>query len=174
MKTLTVILSMIIAVPALASLIPPVSEEQPLCYGREYSTSHMEQNPKQKVKRIEAKFVQQPDQGGVLMNLRVDLKKEEGYYENEGKKEYYVYTKPYGNTLFCYQGDDKKYVCAIDCDGGSVGFNGHFGKTLQLINNGVTVEGGCGEETDTVFLSPEKGGDDVFNLHELPKEFCQK
>jgi hypothetical protein len=155
--------------------VPPATVDQPVCYGREYSSAHMEKSDKQTVKRMDIQFYREKDfPNTLLMRLKVDVKKESGYRDiGDGKKSYYITTRPYSNTLVC-DTYDGKFGCYIECDGGSVGFEGGFGTTTKLVNKGVTVEGGCGEEGDTIWLDAVKGGDDYFTLQALPKEFCQK
>lgn len=60
----------------------------------------------------------------------------------------------------------------VDCDGGSVTIGQLDAKTMTLISNGFTVQGGCGEETKTKFLKAIKDGDDIFKLETLPPSYC--
>ena len=154
MKLLSLSLGLLFSIStsmAWAVSLPPVTRQQPICYGREYSTAHMEKSSKQSIKRMDVKF----------------------FDEGDGKQEFYVETKPYSNTLICqtYQG---KYWCGVECDGGSVHFEGSFGQSVKLVNNGVTVEGGCGEEIESIFIPQVPGGDDFFTLYSLPAQFCQR
>ncbi len=134
---------------------------QPVCYGREYSESHLAQNRAQTVKKLRAKIVKSADAGEGYTLLKIDA-------ELKGEKNLF---KVWRATMFCQNSSGH---CSIECDGGSVNLRGDSRNgNLLLTNNGFVLEGGCEEEEgNTVFLSPTKGGDDLFSLKRLPSEFC--
>lgn len=140
--------------PTSTSLFSKVTEEQPLCYGKEYSYSHLQKHSNQTVQSIKAKLGLIAKYNQQTLNLELILKNDLAHI--------------YRAAFTCIDAH-----CYIDCDGGSVnlqkGQNGH----LVLKNNGFIAEGGCGEEIKEVFLTAQSGGDDIFNLAPLPKEYCQ-
>lgn len=153
-------LSFISPVFALEAIFDHVTPEQPICYGREYSRSHLESHPQQRVQKIRAKFeapVFGEDQAQ-WMSVEVTLRGQENTYVN------------YRNTFFCADSGQ----CGIDCDGGSVSLSLMTSGDLLINNHGFVLEGGCGaEEDDYVYLERTEGGDDIFRLVRLPVDYCQ-
>jgi hypothetical protein len=142
-----------------------VTTQQPQCYGREYSTPHLEKNLKQSVRAIRAKLIKAPEDGTRTIEIQTQLLGEKNFY------------KIYRSYLVCpgskAEGMDPN-TCIIECDGGSAKISGDGTGKLLLTNQGFVLQGGCGsEEEETVFLKPTSGGDDKFLLSPLPKEFCQ-
>lgn len=144
----------------LSELFSATAPNGATCYGREYSTDHLDKHPRQTVKSFKAKLVRDDtstDYSNRYIQAEVVLKGEKNFY------------KLYRAYLSC-QGDTNE--CSIDCDGGRIKAWGTE-KGLTIENLGFLMEGGCGEESAPVFLKPSKGGDDIFNLVKLPGEFCQ-
>lgn len=145
----------------LAEIFAAAEAGVPLCYGREYSTEHLEKHPKQTVRSFRAKLVKDatdPDYLNQYIEVEAVLKGEKNY------------NKLYRSFLVC---DPARGECGVECDGGSVKVSGDTEGKLRIENNGFLLEGGCGGEEDTVVLKPSPGGDDVFQLYKLPAEYCQ-
>lgn len=179
MKTLLVLLVVLSGAFAYGeSPLKRVQKESAVCYGREYSKAHLDKNTKQSVKSMKIKLFDHPENPGqISLDVDVILKKEFKYDD-------YTYEefKPYRSGLVCYSTTDKLIKCSIDCDGGSLEITWDAKKnadnSVTLINKGFVVYGGCGEEDengeplDSHWLEATKGGDDIFKLYLLPKEFC--
>lgn len=139
-----------------------VTEAQPVCYGKEYSNKHLESRPAQTVKRIRAKFtrIDEYNQHNLLLDL--DLKGAENTYTT------------FRAHMICFSGSE----CAIECDGGRVSVQLQNDGQLKLQNEGIIVEGGCGDSQEdgepvTRYIEPTRGGDDVFLMSRLPDTYCQ-
>ena len=149
---------------SLSTLFSQVKANEPSCYGREYSTEHMEKNEKQTVKKMRVKMVRdltEPSSPSEYLDVEIALKGEENFF------------KTYRAFLIC---DSKQGECYVECDGGRVKAWGAKDGSLTLQNLGFVIQGGCGgdEGTDnTVMLKPTKGGDDIFKLVKLPSQYCQ-
>ncbi|WP_413287931.1 hypothetical protein [Bdellovibrio sp. HCB337] len=135
-----------------------VTPEQPVCYGREYSTAHLKSAPKQTVQKFQAKLEKNND-GTKIMSVEVTLK---------GHKHQFTNYRAY----FVCEDNNR---CYIECDGGSVQLSKANDGRLAIENNNFVLEGGCdGDgETETRILEAIAGGDDKFLLTELPAPFCQ-
>ena len=135
-----------------------VTPEQPLCFGREYSASHLRAHPLQTVQLLRAKLSKQAGSEGNFLEVEAVLKGDANRF------------KLFRQFFVCM--DDG--TCAVECDGGSVSLAGLRDGGLHLRNNGFVLEGGCdgGGERETVFLGNKRGGDDLFRLSRLPHEYC--
>jgi hypothetical protein len=148
---------------------------QPVCYGREYSAKHMESHPLQTVKQLKLKFYRDEytNDTSAILEVKADLKRE---VKEKDSGETYTVIKPYHTGMGCTL-EGGSVNCAIDCDGGSASATWDMKKSgaeITFVNKGFVMFGGCGEEGETIWLDPKKGGDDVFQLYQLPKEFCQQ
>lgn len=143
----------------LARVFEQAKPGQPICFGREYASSHLEKRPAQTVRKIQAKLVRDRTAPGFpndYVELELSLKGEENFF------------RVHRTYLAC---DLRSGLCTMDCDGGRVEAWGE-GQKLLLRNEGLLLEGGCGEENPR-WLRPSPGGDDSFLLSRLPAEFCQ-
>lgn len=166
MRTLALSLGLFAALAAFASedttlsfadLLKDVTVEQPLCFGREYAAAHLRARPLQTVRLFRAKLSKQADTEGSFLSVEAVLKGE----RNEHKL--------WKQFLVCSDNG----TCAVECDGGSVSLASLRDGSLSLRNNRFVLEGACdGGEKKTVFLDNKRGGDDLFELHRLPAEFC--
>lgn len=148
---------------SLTEIFAALKAGEPACYGREYSTEHLEKHPKQTVRSFRAKLVKDatdPDFLNQYIEVEAVLKGEKNYY------------KLYRSFLVC---DPARGECGVECDGGTIKVSGDKEGKLRIENKGFLLEGGCGgeEESDSVELKPTPNGDDVFQLYKLPTEFCQ-
>ena len=159
-----------------------VTETQPACYGREYSTQHIVNTPKQTVKKMRIKVEQSPydiENGSLFLLIEAEVITEKSEWEDaEGKTTFNMISKPYKTSMACGQLDPEKLECAIDCDGGSAKITWNLktvGNEVLFHNNGFVLYGGCGEEDidNSIWLDNVRGGDDVFKLYKLRSEFCQ-
>lgn len=161
---------------ALASPFDSLTKDHPVCFGREYSTAHMAAHPLQTVKLLKLKFYKDEFAGSETsyLDIKAEIKREQT--DKESGEKFTVF-KPYSSGMSCFLKNDR-LNCNIDCDGGSakVAWNvTQKGNEVLFKNEGFVLVGGCGEdETDTIWLDPKKGGDDVFRLFALPSEFCQQ
>jgi len=142
------------------SVFDKVTADQPVCYGREYSSTTLKSRSKQTVQKIQAKFSHDPQYNQNIMTVEITLTEKKNFFKN------------YRSLLFC----DKDDRCAVECDGGSVNVSLQPDGRLLVKNNGFAIQGGCsGEEGDEgTILQPTRGGDDQFKLVRLPSAFCQK
>ncbi len=146
----------------LRTLFSEVKENEPTCFGREYSTEHMEKNTKQTVKKIRVKMVKDltmPEFPSEYLDVEIALKGEKNFH------------KTYRSYLIC---NSEEGQCYVECDGGRVKAWGAKSGEFLFENLGFVIQGGCGgEEEETKFLKATKGGDDVFRLTKLPSQYCQ-
>lgn len=158
-----------------AGPLKEVTVDQPICYGREYSESHMQKHPLQTVKQMRLKFYKDEysSENSALLDIQAQIKRT--ITDSEGNS--YETYKPYSSGMGCSE-NGNRLECSIDCDGGSAKVAWNVSRTKDEIifrNQGFVMVGGCGdEENDTIWLDPKRGGDDVFRLYALPKEFCQR
>lgn len=151
-----------------------VTYGKPLCYGREYSTNHMKDHPKQTVKKMRIKFSRSRDEVGILMDVQAGILQTPLDPQSD-----FDIVKPYENTMYCASSSPTSLECGIDCDGGHATVQWDV-KTVNdeliLKNEGFVLYGGCGDEQegDMIWLAPQLGGDDVFKLKALPAEYCQQ
>ncbi|MBY0315552.1 MAG: hypothetical protein K2Q26_08540 [Bdellovibrionales bacterium] len=156
------ILSLIASLVVSAHATPPVptiinvNPETSACYTREYSVNHMKAHPGQKVQKFDFKFSQDKDSMGngefIALNVKANLLTANGL-------------KPYSTGMTCMK-EASKLNCFIECDGGSAEVTWNKNEIL-FKNKGFVLYGGCGSEVspeETVWLTPKKGGDDVFKL----------
>jgi hypothetical protein len=146
---------------AAPSVFSDVTADQPVCYGREYNESVLKARPLQTVQKIQAKLSHDAEYNQNIMTVEITLKGKKNLYTN------------YRSMLFC----DKDDHCYVECDGGSVNTKIQSDGTLLIKNNGFVIHGGCGDEGEDIegiLLKRTEGGDDLFKLFRLPKEFCQK
>lgn len=163
-----------------SATFPGLTNEQPLCFGREFNESHLESHPLQTIKLMKIKL-QTPEEfasTSLIMSVQAQIKhSEKDPYTDETT----TIIKPYDNVMLCTDGGEGKLECRMECDGGtavvSYDANTRVPRTVRLINKGFAILGGCDDDTkdgDTIWLDPKTGGDDVFDLYALPAEFCQK
>jgi len=145
---------------AATSVFTDVTPDQPVCYGREYNSSVLKARPLQTVQKIQAKLIKDAEFNQNILSLEITLKGKANLFKN------------YRSLLFC----DKDDYCYVECDGGSANLKIQSDGTLLITNNGFVIQGGCGgeDEEDGILLKRTEGGDDLFKLFKLPKEFCQK
>lgn len=201
MKTLIAAIALTISSMAVAGPLDNLSPNNSVCYGREYSEAHMASHPKQTVKSMKLKFWQDEEYtvGSDLFTLlNIDLQVKNVTPSTEPGEEDYVTYKPYTSGMICDSNmtldkdeakELKNYVngnnyirCYIECDGGSSiifwEVQGKSNKTLTLVNRGFVAYGTCGDELaegeDSIYITPEERGDDVFELYALPAEYCEK
>ncbi|MDX9730204.1 MAG: hypothetical protein RBT63_00400 [Bdellovibrionales bacterium] len=147
------------------------SETQSVCYAREYSESHLEAKPLQRVKKMSLKLNRIVNDEQVYYAAEVDLKLKTVVTDADG--ETYIVYKSHSNAFSCLQDGQ----CYIDCDGGraKVATLSRDRDSLTFVNEGFVVHGGCGGsgvESERVFLDAVKSGDDVFKLYRLRSEAC--
>lgn len=154
------ILSLIASLVVSAHATPPVptiinvNPETSACYTREYSVNHMKAHPGQKVQKFNFKFSQSSENTSdfIGLNIKANLLTQKGL-------------KPYSTDMTCTK-ENNKLNCFIECDGGSAEVTWNKNE-IVFKNKGFVLYGGCGSEVspeDTVWLTPKKGGDDVFKL----------
>ncbi|MES3039022.1 MAG: hypothetical protein V4736_14035 [Bdellovibrionota bacterium] len=146
---------------AIARIYKKVTVEQPLCFGREYSSLHLGLHPLKTVKKITARFSTEPQYNTKIMQLELILKGEQYSY------------KVFKAFMVCLP---ESGSCHVECDGGSVYLKSSDDDKVSVINQGFVAQGACGEDgqdLDTIFIEAKKDGDDVFKLKRLPSEFCQ-
>lgn len=176
MKLLLLTALVSLSTAASANPFAEVKLGQPVCYGREYSTEHMLSHPNQTVRQMKIKAYkdQWVGEDSIYLEIKAEVRREAT--DSESGEKYQIY-KPYGTAMGCKQSPDK-LECWIDCDGGEaqVSWQVRSGRnTVHLVNKGFVMYGGCGEDTDdTIFLKALEGGDDIFKLFALPKEYCQQ
>jgi hypothetical protein len=152
---------------AVAAPLSGLTIEQPICYGREYAAKHMEAHPLQTVRQLRLKFFKDEHSGdSVVLSINAEIKRGDIY-------------KPYATGMGCTPNrSGSKLECFIDCDGGRAKVNLGLRQNadeITFINEGFVMYGGCGEETDEmIWLNATRGGDDIFKLYQLRKEYCQK
>lgn len=137
-------------------LLSEVTVEQPICFGREYSDSHLRAHPLQTVALFRAKLSKQEGSDGSFLEVEMVRK---------GEK---LRHKLWRQFLLC----EDNGRCAVECDGGSVTLSGTPGGGLGLRNDRFVIEGGCEGGAEPVMLDNKRGGDDFFRLHRLPQEYC--
>jgi hypothetical protein len=181
---LAVLFMMSVQVQAATVKIPTLNDVapgKPVCFGREYSTPHMEAHPKQTVKKMRLKFTRNLFDGKpeeyLGMGIEADIVKTAGYDDN---KKYQVTTSPYGNGMYCQQ-KGAKLDCSIECDGGHATVSWKTSQKdneITFVNEGLILYGGCDADDDNeqkwIWLDPKKGGDDIFKMYALPAEYCQE
>jgi len=152
-----------------------VRPNAPVCFGREYSTAHMNAHPNQTVRQMKVKASKEEwsGQSGLVLTINAEVKREVKPREGEP----YTIFKPYGTVMTCAARADR-LQCGIDCDGGSATVTWNVrqtGNELRFVNRGFIMYGGCGDDTDDyIFLNALKGGDDIFRLFPLPATYCQQ
>lgn len=145
MKNSVLFLSVLVAGNVvLANPFEGVTETRPACFTRTYSDTHLKDHKLQTVKTMDVKLSRNDNDNLNLIEVKV--------LRTDGKR--------YKTALAC----DEKGFCFIDCDGGSAKIT-KAGQGLQLLNNGFIMQGGCGEEEETIYLESKPGGDDVFFLN---------
>ncbi len=161
-----------------AASIDEVTESQPACYEREYSEQHMQSHPAQTVKKLRLKFYKNEyySEDSLGLDVKALIKRTVEKTNFLGKKVKRVVYRPFANSMFC-QVQGERLRCGIDCDGGSATIQWDIAtkdREILMINKGFVLHGGCGEEEgETIWLTPTKGGDDVFKLYALPQHQCQ-
>jgi hypothetical protein len=173
MKTVFFVALALSSFGAFANPIPGLTDAQPVCYGREYSKSHLSKHPKQTVRQMKLKFSKEAEHHpSVLMKVDAEIRREVIQYGEKVQ----IY-KPYSTAMSCTV-NGSKLECGIDCDGGHASVNFAITNAKNEIlfkNEGFVMYGGCGDEADEmIFLQATKGGDDIFKLYPLPKEYCQQ
>lgn len=129
------------------------------CFGKDYTQAHLKKFPKQTVKTIRVLLSVDKTYDSNSLEILVTQKKAPGKNLRQG--------------LDCVQYDGKVH-CHVDCDGGSVKIDEFRNDKMLLVNEGLLLKGGCGEEEDeSIYLENEKGGDDVFALAKLPLSQCK-
>lgn len=145
-----------------SEVLSQASAAQPICFGREFSSAHLDAHPRQLVKEIRAKIVKDPTAVADYNYIEINavLKGEKNFY------------KLYRAYLVC---DAAAGECAVECDGGKIKVAGFKDGSLEIVNEGFLLEGGCGAapSAKSLVLKPSRGGDDVFHLDRLPNSFCQ-
>jgi hypothetical protein len=147
------------ALESISKLFEGMPANSNLCFGREYSESHLESRPQQKVKLMRAKLVRDdstPDFPSRVLETEIVLTGEEN--QNRIFRTYFL----------CLENSEK---CTVECDGGSILALGNP-QTLRVENLGFLLAGNCGNGKEKK-LVPSKNGDDVFSLEALPAAFCQ-
>lgn len=158
------VLGSLISFAASASPFSEVSKDSPICYSSEYSAEHLKKHPKQTVKEMKIKIYKgTEDYDSDQLYLAV-----QALVKPKGSNDY----KPYQTGMACTE-IDGRLLCNIDCDGGSAVVRPSMinpGEWMRLENNGFVMYGGCGEEVneeDSIYLTPTKGGDDLFMLKKM-------
>jgi hypothetical protein len=143
----------------LSQLFAQLESGTPACFGREYSTEQLEANRGQSVRKIRAKLLRDESSGFLsdLLELELSLKGEKNFH------------KVYRAYLPC---ETESGTCTVECDGGSMKVAGTGDGQLLLENEGIVIDGGCGEGKARL-LKPARGGDELFRLQRLPAEYCQ-
>lgn len=165
MRTQLLLISLTLAAgTAHANKFGEIKKEQPLCFQQEYSSEHMAKHSRQTVKSMKVKVyrgTEEGDEENLYLAVNADILK-------KGAKE----TKPYRNGMICSLDDKTSGLnCSVECDGGraQLRMSTTSGDQIRFINKGFVLYGGCDGEADedTVFLKPNKGGDDVFLLNKM-------
>ncbi len=142
----------------LSAIFAQASHGQPLCFGREFSSSEPKRS---QIKTIRAKVVSDktdPAHPNNYLEIELSLR---------GEKEFY---KIYRAYLPCNLATEQ---CTMECEGGSVRAWGQKNGALQIKNESFVIEGGCGASKKPKYLTPAPGVDDVLQLTPLPRDFCQ-
>lgn len=155
-------------VSTMRSIFAGVTVKKSACYTRSYDPAHLAAHPKQTVREIKVKL-----KLGTFPGYEADAQYMVGIQVkrvNENKR--------WTNNITCMDSDEG-VRCTVDCDGGSVNLversTSVAGGSLILKNNGVLLYGGCGEDSEdieTIFLTAEPNGDDVFNLRQADAAVC--
>lgn len=147
---------------SLGSLFSLVQADAPICYGREYSTEHLENNAQQTVKKLRVKMVKDlsmPTEPTEMLDVEIALKGEDNFF------------KVYRAYFIC---DSAAGECTVECDGGRVKVWGKMSGEMMFENLGFVIDGGCGDaRKKPTMLTPSSSGDALFELAKLPAEYCQ-